>query len=213
MSSQTQSIAFDNASRKKAADTLAMWVFIGSEAMLFGAIFLVFLIAHMNYGAAFAAASKRLSLPLGTLNTAILITSSFTMALAHMYSAGGRWRAAIWSLAATSLLGLGFLAVKAVEYSKEFSEGLAPVLGAPFSYNGPDPVHAEFFFGLYFAMTFLHALHLIAGILAIAGVLALWSHANPAGRARRIQAVGLYWHFVDIVWVFLFPILYLINRG
>ncbi|TPK69584.1 hypothetical protein FJ546_03045 [Mesorhizobium sp. B2-4-19] len=213
MSSETESVAFDNASREKAADTFAMWVFIGSEAMLFGAIFLIFLIAHMSYGAAFAAASKHLSLPLGTLNTAILITSSLTMALAHMYSTDSRWRAATWSLAATSLLGLGFLAVKATEYGREFSEGLAPVLGAPFNYNGPDPVHSEFFFGLYFAMTALHALHLIGGILAVAGVLALWPQATPASRARRIQAVGLYWHFVDIVWVFLFPILYLINRG
>ncbi|MER8427138.1 cytochrome c oxidase subunit 3 [Mesorhizobium sp. M1403] len=101
---------------------------------------------------------------------------------------------------------------QATEYAREFGEGLAPVLGAPFIYKGPDPVHAEFFFGLYFAMTSLHALHLICGVIVIGGILALWPRTIEASRFRRVQAIGLYWHFVDIVWVFLFPVLYLINR-
>ncbi|MGX8012839.1 cytochrome c oxidase subunit 3 [Mesorhizobium sp. ORM8.1] len=210
--SRTEGIAFDSPQRERRADTFAMWAFIGSEAMLFGAIFLVFLIAHIDYGAAFAAASKHLSLPLGTLNTVVLITSSFTMALAHMFSLDRRWRATLWALLATSGLGLCFLVVKAIEYRDEIGEGLAPVLGLPFRYAGPDPARAEFFFSLYFAMTSLHALHLIGGLAVIAGMLSLWARATEASRLRRVRAIGLYWHFVDIVWVFMFPVLYLINR-
>ncbi|MDX8529289.1 cytochrome c oxidase subunit 3 [Mesorhizobium sp. MSK_1335] len=210
--SGTESIAFDTPKRERRADSFAMWVFIGSEAMLFGAIFLVFLVAHLDFGPAFAAASKHLSLPLGTFNTAVLITSSFTMALAHMLARHRRWRATVWALMTTSALGACFLIVKGIEYSKEISEGLAPLLGLPFRYTGPDPVHAEFFFGLYFAMTSLHALHLIGGIVVIAGMIALWPTASPAGRLRRVAAVGLYWHFIDIIWVFMFPVFYLINR-
>ena len=210
--SGTESIAFDTPRDERRADTFAMWVFIGSEAMLFGAIFLVFLIAHIDFAPAFAAASKHLSLPLGTFNTAVLITSSFTMALAHLLSSARRWRQTLWALAATAALGLCFLVVKTIEYGKEIHEGLAPVLGLPFRYAGPDPVHAEFFFALYFTMTSLHALHLIGGIVVIAGMLAFWRTAGPTSRLRRVVAVGLYWHFVDIVWVFMFPVLYLINR-
>jgi len=210
--SGTESVAFDTPQRERRADNFAMWVFIGSEAMLFGAIFLVFLVAHIDFGPAFAAASKHLSLPLGTFNTAVLITSSFTMALAHRFALHRRWRATVWALAATLALGICFLIVKGIEYSKEISDGLAPLLGLPFRYTGPDPVHAEFFFGLYFTMTSLHALHLIGGIVVIAGMVALWPTSSPANRLRRVVAVGLYWHFVDIVWVFMFPVLYLINR-
>jgi cytochrome c oxidase subunit 3 len=212
MSGATESIAFRSAERERAADAFGMWVFIGSEAMLFGAVLLVFLAARLRYGAAFADAAKHLSLALGTLNTAILISSSFAMALAHMFTTGGRGRSAAWALAATALLGAVFLAIKAVEYARELAEGVAPVLGAPFTYDGPDPVHAQLFLSLYFGMTGLHALHLGAGILMVCGLLLLWSRTKEAGRLRRVQAVGLYWHFVDIVWVFLFPVLYLINR-
>lgn len=212
MGASNESVAFDTPAHEQAADTFAMWVFIGSEAMLFGAILLAFLIGRISYGPAFAAASQRLSLPLGTLNTVVLITSSFAMALAHLFANNRRWRASTWSLAATVLLGLVFLGIKAAEYTMEFREGVAPVLGAPFTYDGPDPAHAEFFFGLYFAMTSLHAVHLIGGIAVIAGMLAIWSRATQSSRLRRVRAIGLYWHFVDVVWVFLFPVLYLINR-
>lgn len=210
--SGTESVAFDTPRRERRADNFAMWVFIGSEAMLFGAIFLVFLVAHIDFGPAFAAASKHLSLPLGTFNTAVLITSSFTMALAHRLALQRHWRATVWALIATSALGICFLVVKGIEYGKEIHEGLAPLLGLPFRYAGPDPAHAEFFFGLYFTMTSLHALHLVVGIVVIAGMVALWPTSAPGNRLRRVAAVGLYWHFVDIIWVFMFPVLYLINR-
>jgi cytochrome c oxidase subunit 3 len=212
MSARTESVAFDTPARERVADTFGMWVFVGSEAMLFGAIVLVFFIARLSYGAAFAAASQHLSLTLGTVNTAILITSSFTMALAHLHADAGRWRAAAWALLATALLGIAFLVIKGSEYAMEFHEGIAPVLGAPFTFEGPDPLHAQFFFGLYFAMTALHGLHLACGIAVVGGLLALWRGSDASSRVRRVRAIGLYWHFVDIVWVFLFPILYLIDR-
>ncbi|MBZ9797281.1 cytochrome c oxidase subunit 3 [Mesorhizobium sp. ES1-4] len=213
MSTTTESVAFDTRAREKAADTFGMWVFICSEAMLFGAVLLLFFFARSSYGPAFAAASQHLSLPLGTLNTAVLLTSSFAIALAHMFTASRRWRPAVWALICTGLLGTIFLFIKAMEYASEFKEGLAPVLGAPFRFSGPDPTHAELFFAFYFAMTSLHALHLICGIVVIAGMLLLWPGTTEAKRTHRVQAVGLYWHFVDIVWVFLFPVLYLINRA
>ena len=212
MTGSVESIAFDSRRREQAADTFGMWVFIGSEAMLFGSIMLVFLIAHISYGPAFAAASKHLSLTLGTVNTAVLVTSSFAMALAHLLSTASRWRDAALALAATALLGIVFLAIKGAEYAMEFREGIAPVLGAPFTFDGPDPVHAQLFFSLYFAMTALHGLHLIGGIAVVGWLLAFWRRTGPASRGRRVQAVGLYWHFVDVVWVFLFPVLYLIDR-
>ena len=212
MTKSVESAAFDTARREQAADTFGMWVFIGSEAMLFGAIMLVFFVARVSYGPAFAAASKHLSLTIGTLNTAVLITSSFAMALAHLYCGTGRWRAVTLALGATELLGIVFLVIKGTEYAMEFHEGIAPVLGTPFSFDGPAPAQAQFFFSLYFAMTGLHGLHLIGGIAVIGWLLAFWRRIDPAGRTRRVQAIGLYWHFVNIVWVFLFPILYLINR-
>lgn len=212
MSDRIQSEAFRDPAREKAADAFGMWVFLASETMLFGALLLVYLSARLAYGEAFAEASKHLSLPLGTANTAILITSSFTMALAHSFAVAERWRGAAAALALTGLLGIVFLSVKAAEYAKEYHEGLAPVLGAPFRYDGPDPIHAELFFNLYFAMTSLHAAHLLGGILCVFGVLALWRGSAEASRHRRVHAIGLYWHLVDVVWVFLFPILYLIDR-
>jgi cytochrome c oxidase subunit 3 len=212
MTKTVESVAFDTARRERAADTFGMWVFVGSEAMLFGAIMLVFFVARVSYGPAFAAASKHLSLTLGTINTAVLITSSFAMALAHLYSGAGRWRDATLALGVTALLGIVFLVIKGTEYAMEFREGVAPVLGAPFTFDGPHPAQAQLFFSLYFAMTALHGLHLIGGIGVIGWLLALWRRTGLASRARRVEAIGLYWHFVDIVWVFLFPILYLINR-
>jgi cytochrome c oxidase subunit 3 len=212
MTDATESVAFRSPQRERSADSIGMWVFIGSEAMLFGAVLLVFFVARLHFGTAFAAASKHLSLTLGTINTAVLITSSFFMALAHFYCSSRRWRATVWSLSATALLGLVFLMIKGSEYAMEFHEGIAPVLGAPFMFDGPDPAHAELFFALYFAMTGLHALHLICGMAVIVGMLLLWRRMPEANRMRRVPAVGLYWHFVDIVWVFLFPALYLINR-
>ncbi|MEX2615231.1 MAG: cytochrome c oxidase subunit 3 [Alphaproteobacteria bacterium] len=212
MTDNTQSEAFRIAARERAADAFAMWIFLGSEAMLFGALLLVYLTARLEHAETFSAASQHLSLPLGTFNTAVLITSSLTMALAHAYSRKSNWRPCVLAMTATACLGTAFLAIKGYEYYSEFREGLAPVLGLAFRYEGPEPVHAEYFFNLYFTMTSLHAAHLLGGLVAMLWILGMWRRTGDAGRGRRILAMGLYWHFVDIVWVFLFPILYLIDR-
>lgn len=212
MKQAVESQAFRHAAREHEADAFGMWIFIGSEAMLFGAIVLVFLVARIDHPKAFGDASSHLSLTLGTANTAILITSSFTMALADLLAKLERWRAAAWTMAATATLGAVFIVVKGTEYALEISEGIAPILSLPFHFPGSDPRGAQLFVELYFAMTSLHAAHLLGGIAAILVILSMWRRSTGASCLRRTQAIGLYWHFVDIVWVFLFPLLYLIDR-
>src|SRR5437762_7039876 len=137
MSEATESAAFRSPEREGEADRLGMWVFIGSEALLFGGVILSYLIARLHFPHGFAAGSKDLSFWLGTINTAVLLTSSLTMALADANVGNRRWRPA-WLLTATALLGILFLAIKSIEYSEEISRGFAPLFGGPFDYSGPD---------------------------------------------------------------------------
>lgn len=212
MNGAIESPAFRYERREREADAFGMWIFLGSEAMLFGAVILIYLVARIDHSKGFAAASNHLSIVLGSANTGVLITSSFAMAAADLLARLERWRASAWALGATALLGAAFLAIKGTEYAQEIHEGIAPVLGLPFGFSGPDPRGAQLFFELYFAMTSLHAAHLFSGIVAILVILSMWRGSTGASRQRRSQAIGLYWHFVDIVWVFLFPILYLVDR-
>jgi cytochrome c oxidase subunit 3 len=163
------------------------------------------------YPEAFADASRRLSVMLGAINTAVLICSSLTMALAVRSAQLGARRALIAFLALTIALGSAFLGVKGVEYAHKFHEHLVP--GAAFIFQGPDPRHAELFFSFYFAMTGLHALHMVIGIGILGTLVVLSSRGrfSPDDYAA-VENTGLYWHFVDIVWIFLFPLLYLISR-
>lgn len=213
MANATESIAFDTAARERQADRLGMWVFIASEALLFAAIILAYLVIRMHHGAAFATGSKQLSFALGTANTAVLLTSSLAMALAETkVDERNHFRAARVLLAIAAGLGVVFLAIKFTEYHDEYARGLVPLFGWPLAYSGPDQRGVALFFDFYFATTALHALHLIVGIATIAGVTLLWNRSATATRRRRTTAVALYWHFVDVVWVFLYPLLYLINR-
>lgn len=212
MTDATESAAFQSASRERTADRLGLWVFIASEALLFGAVILTYLILRLNFPRGFAEGSRELSFWLGTINTGVLPTSSLTMALAESFAEDGLWRRARVLLAATALLGIVFLALKAVEYRDEYAHGLAPLFGLPFNASGPDVRGTALFMDLYFTMTGLHGLHLIAGVILVAGVALLWSRSAAAKRRRRAGALALYWHFVDIIWVFLYPLLYLISR-
>lgn len=202
--------AFADAAREEEAGRFGMWIFLATEAMLFGAIFFGYFILRLKYREGFAGASAELSLPLGTANTAILLTSSFAMAIAAEAAKAGAARFARYALGATALLGLAFLAVKGFEYHDDWQKGLMPALGS-FRYAGPDPAHAGLFLNLYLMMTGIHATHLLIGILLVA-YMALPRPMAMARQARRIEGVGLYWHFVDIVWVFLFPLLYLVQK-
>lgn len=191
------------------ASEFGVWIFLGSETLLFGAVILAYLVARLGHGEAFAAASAQLSLPLGTVNTAVLLTSSLAVAIALILAERGDDRHARLALLATTLLGLAFLAIKALEYDHEAQQGLLPILGLPFRFSGTDPQHARLFFDAYLALTGLHAVHLLTGIGLLTALAVGWRRLQRPAHALRLSA--LYWHLIDVVWVFLFPILYLVR--
>ena len=202
---------FDDLAQQREAATLGMWAFLVTEILFFGGLFLVYTTYRSWYPGAFAAASHELVIWAGTTNTAVLITSSLTMALAVHAAQTGNRRLLILFLMATIALGCVFLGIKAFEYHTEWVEHHVPGLNyafAPEYYR-----NAQIFFSLYFIMTGLHALHMIIGIGVM--LFMLWwsvSGAITPEYYNPIEISGLYWHFVDIVWIFLFPLLYLIGR-
>lgn len=200
---------FSAAAQQREAARLGMWLFLATEVMLFGGLFTGILVYRVLHGPAFAGASAHLDLWLGGLNTAVLLTSSLLMALAvHAAREGDRVRCVRWLLL-TAGLGLLFLAIKGYEYGKEYHEGLMPTVSPDFPI--PEPA-AELFFNLYFAATGLHALHLGLGIGAVmlfAALVARRSLPLPE-KQTYLEGLGLYWHLVDVIWVFLYPVLYLI---
>lgn len=190
-----------------------MWVFIATEVLFFGALFTAYGIYRHAYAESFASASHRLDFMLGTINTAVLLTSSFTMALAVLAVKARSRRATIAALAATVVLGAIFLGIKGLEYSHEFAEHLAPWRAdASFAFGTGSAAHQRLFFNFYFAMTGLHAVHLVVGIGVVVGVSVMTLRRNAARVECLVEGTGLYWHFVDIVWVFLYPMLYLVGR-
>jgi cytochrome c oxidase subunit 3 len=201
---------FDSVEQQHEAVTVGMWLFLATEVMFFGGLLLGYAVYRRSYPDAFAAASGHLDLRLGALNTAVLITSSLTMALAVHAAQLGERRRLVGLLLATIALGSAFLVVKGVEYHHKFEQGLFP--DAAFRWPGPDAPHVRLFFSFYFCLTGLHAAHMVIGIglLSTLVVLAARGHFG-AGRASAVEMSGLYWHFVDIVWIFLFPLLYLIG--
>jgi cytochrome c oxidase subunit 3 len=198
---------FEDARQQHEAVTLGMWVFLATEVLFFGGLFLAYVVYRHAYSAAFAAGSAHTDLFYGTLNTAILLTSSLTMALAVHAAHENRLRSITRWLLLTLALAFGFLVVKGFEYHKDFVDRL--VIGPNF--NPTLPARAELFFWLYWAMTGLHAVHVIIGIGVLAGV-ALLALRKSRAPTNTIEAAGLYWHFVDLVWIFLYPLLYLIDR-
>jgi cytochrome c oxidase subunit III len=209
---------FEDLAQQHDADTFGIWLFLVTEIMFFGGAFVSYAIYRFFYFPGFQAGSHILDLRLGVLNTAVLLASSLTMALAVRSAQTGDRRALVLFLILTMALGGVFLGVKAIEYNQKFVEHIVPGLDwgpegevlARLAPGGLD--HAQLYFVFYFALTGLHALHMIIG-LGLLGWLAL--------RARRdqftpdyfapVEVVGLYWHFVDIVWIFLFPLLYLVG--
>ena len=201
---------FDDAFQQRDAAQLGMWVFLVTEVLFFGGLFLVYTVYRALYPGAFAHGSNHLDLTLGTINTAVLIGSSLTMALAvHAGAVGRRGALVVW-LILTIVLGSVFLGIKGVEYAHKFHEGHVP--GPFFHAEGPDAEQVELFFSLYFCMTGLHAVHMIIGI-GILAVLVWQARRGAYGPAdyTPVELTGLYWHVVDIVWIFLFPLLYLLG--
>jgi cytochrome c oxidase subunit III len=203
---------FDSLEQQKEASTLGMWVFLATEVLFFGGLFLTYTVYRNLYPGAFAAASRELDVLLGGVNTAVLITSSLTMALAVHAAQTGNRRALMLLLVATMALGGVFLGIKSVEYYHKFVEHHVP--GPSFQFAEPEYAkNAQLFFSLYFMMTGLHALHMIIGIGIMLFMLWwAWNGTITPEYHAPIEISGLYWHFVDIVWIFLFPLLYLIGR-
>jgi len=202
---------FDDLEQQHEAASLGMWTFLLTEIMLFGGMFAAYTAYRATYPGAFDAGSHHLDVLLGGINTAILICSSLTMALAVHSAQLGKRRAIIFWLAMTIVFGCVFLGIKAVEYAHKFHEHLVP--GPHFAMPGPFAEHAQLFFTLYFAMTGTHAAHMIVGI----GIILTLIYKASKGRFSPeynapVELTGIYWHFVDIVWIFLFPLLYLLGR-
>jgi cytochrome c oxidase subunit III len=211
--------------QQQEASTLGMWVFIAQEVLFFGGLFAAYAIYRHMYPAAFSAGSHHLSWKIGFANTLVLIGSSFTMAMAVYSAATGRRHRTWQLLVATVLLGTVFLGVKYFEYG----EKIRPCLGdgshagcllpgerfdpETIHLEGAEGRHAQIFFSLYFGMTGLHALHMIIGIPIILTIAFLaWRGKYSPEYHTPVEIVGLYWHFVDIIWIFLFPLLYLIGK-
>ncbi len=217
---------FENVEQQRESATFGMWLFLLTEIMFFGGLFCSYLIFRNWYYPAFVAGSHSLHLWAGTLNTTLLIISSFTMAMAVHASETRVRKALIGWMIATIILGSGFLCVKAYEWHDEWVEHHVP--GLNFSPAGflhgtkdyPDDKlsldmaeKTQVYFSLYFAMTGMHALHMVIGVSLLAILLVgAWRGKYINGHVAPIENFGLYWHFVDIVWIFLFPLLYLISR-
>ena len=189
---------------------IGMWVFLMTEVMFFGSLFVVYFYDHRLYPDAFESAGRRTELGLGAVNTAVLLLSSLTMALAVHAAKQGRGRALLQRLIMTMTLGAAFLALKALEYVHHIQDHLLP--GPAFVY-APAVLarHAELFFYLYFAMTGLHALHMIVGLAWLAVLAVRTRSRENDDHFTPVEIAGLYWHFIDVVWIFLFPMFYLVR--
>jgi cytochrome c oxidase subunit III len=232
---------FKTLEQQKDTATLGMWIFLVTEVMFFGGIMLAYTINRHTYFTAFAMGSNTLSLKLGTMNTIVLLASSFTMAMGVWSAQVGKLKLLPMFLSLTIILGFVFFGVKYVEYAQKFHHHLVPGRNFDIAYcvnsgkcddispeelevergeiaraQAADPhlnAHAQLYYSAYFGMTGLHALHMVIG----AGLLFWLLHGSLKGLFTPewntpVDLVGLYWHFVDIVWIYLFPLLYLIDR-
>ena len=204
---------FDDVEQQKQASTMGIWLFLITEIMFFGGLFLGYLIYRTSFPHEWVAGSHELDITLGAFNTVVLIFSSLTMAMAVHSAQLGHKRKTGNYIIATMFLGSVFLGVKAIEYTAKFQHHLIP--GANFHYSGEAVVgsQVQLFFSFYFMMTGMHAVHMVIGFFVL-----LWLYMKNKRGAfcpeyyNPVEVVGLYWHFVDIVWIFLFPLLYLIGR-
>lgn len=231
---------FDTMPQQKEAAVLGMWVFLLTEILFFGGLFVVYMIYRIWYFDAFAEASRRLDLFWGGLNTAVLIFSSLTMAMAVRCAQTNQRKATVNWLIMTMILGCVFLGVKVIEYQDKFANHEVPGYNYDFAYHerhlaaeggehaapaaggehrqlslSPEQLQqtTQLYFSLYFTMTGLHALHMIIGVgIMLVITWMAWKGKFDAEYYTPVEMAGLYWHFVDIVWIFLFPLLYLVER-
>ena len=200
---------FFDAEHQRSSVALGMWVFLAQEVLFFGVLFALYATLRIRYPEVFLTYGPRLDWGLATAMTAVLLLSSFTMALAVRFAFLRRRGPLLLTIASTAILGLVFLAMKAWEYVHHLEQGETPSVDL-FSRSGEAGM--ETFFGIYFVMTGFHALHVIGGIVVLAGLFVLAARRRPEElRGTPTMGVGLYWHFVDVVWLFLFPALYLVG--
>ncbi len=205
---------FESVEQQREAATLGIWAFLATEVLFFGGALAAYAVYRYHYHTAFAAGSGELKEVLGGINTAVLLTSSFTVALAVHFTRAGRRGAVLAAIVCTLVLGLAFLGIKGTEYAIEYHDHLVPAVNfvAEGRFQDVDPRHVQLFMVFYFITTLIHATHMIVGI----GLLTYLALRVPRGgfvtrRRMTIEVIGLYWHFVDLVWIFLFPLLYLVR--
>ena len=194
--------------RQKFAVTFGMWVFIASEVLFFGGLFLAYTVYRHLDAETFKAAARETEVIYGATNTAVLLTSSLTMAMAVKASEEGLRRMTLWCLMATAALGLAFLVIKGFEYKSDLDKGLWPGPGFPLH-----PAATQLFWAFYWIATGIHAIHLTIGIVIVTVVIFELKRGALPVRATRFEGVALYWHLVDTIWIFLLPMLYLIGRS
>jgi cytochrome c oxidase subunit 3 len=223
---------FESVEQQADTTSFAMWIFLVTEVMFFGGMFTAYLIYRNWYYPAFVAASHQLDVRWGTLNTLVLILSSFTMAMGVWCAETRRKSGLVLCLTLTLILGLSFLGIKSIEYSEKIEKHHVPGFHYSLSsFTDPqsDPSvyaeyhdkalpldmarHTEVYFSLYFALTGMHALHMIIGIAILVFMIArAQAGAYTSGHVTFVENFGLYWHFVDLIWIYLFALLYLISR-
>lgn len=201
---------FENAEAEYNASKMGIWVFLMTEILMFGGLFVGYIIFHQKYPETFAEGAKFLDWKLGAFNTVVLIFSSLTMALSIYYAQVNKKTLVLINLYLTFICGLIFMVVKAMEYSHKIHEGLLP--GQFFSHTVEGVANLPIYFGFYFCMTGLHGSHVLVGMGLIAWLI-VRAHKGHFGPKyyTPLECVGLFWHLVDLIWIYLFPLLYLIG--
>lgn len=201
---------FADAQQEFSSNKLGFWFFLGTEILLFGGMFVAYIVFRYAYPEMFMDAHHHLNRVMGATNTIVLIGSSFTMAMAVRAAQTNKQKQLIIYLVITLLCAFAFLVVKYFEYQEKFAHGMLP--GPWYTPHGTDPVNGNLFFGLYFMMTGLHGVHVLAGIVAITWVLVnATKNRFSSAWYTPVELTGLYWHLVDLIWIYLFPLFYLIG--
>jgi cytochrome c oxidase subunit 3 len=213
---------FDDMEQQRECTSLGMWLFLATEVMMFGGLFFAYSLYRMRFPAAYHVGSQHLNVWLGTVNTFVLLFSSLTMAIAVHAAAERKKGTLVTFLAVTWLLGAAFLVVKGFEWTADYHEGLIPALSWYFYDEhrveqelvkaGMGAQQVLMYFVIYFSMTGLHAIHMVVGLILVGYFIWLSQRGRfTNGNDQPVEILGLYWHLVDIIWIFLFPLLYLIG--
>ena len=201
---------FVNAEQQFSTSKLGMWLILATEILMFGGLFVGYGLMQSLYPEAWVAGHHHLDRMMGAVNTVFLLVSSYTMVMAVHSASTNNKRKTLWNLLLTLGFAAGFLVVKFFEYSHKFHDGLLP--GRLFTYAGGGPPQQAMFFGFYFVMTGLHGFHVVVGMGLISWIMLRASRGEfSSAYYTPVDLVGLYWHLVDLIWIYLFPLLYLVS--